>query len=62
MATKSILKHVIIKDKKLCHNLILALENAEKKQGKEVVLQRGLKTASKDDIIKIFGDKNDRLS
>jgi hypothetical protein len=40
MATKSILKNVDIKDKKLGKSLIVALENAAGKQAKDVQLSR----------------------
>ncbi|MBD5478675.1 MAG: hypothetical protein HDR14_05180 [Lachnospiraceae bacterium] len=40
MATKSILKNVDIKDKKLGKSLVIALENAAKKQAKDVQLSR----------------------
>ncbi len=40
MATKSILKNVDIKDKKLGKQLVIALENASSKQSKQVTLSR----------------------
>lgn len=40
MATKSILKNVDIKDKKLGKQLVLALENASSKKSKQVTLSR----------------------
>ncbi len=40
MATKSILKNVDIKDKKLGKSLVVALENAAGKKSKEVQLTR----------------------
>ncbi len=40
MATKSILKNVDIKDKKLGKSLVIALENAANKYVKEVQLSR----------------------
>lgn len=40
MATKSILKNVDIKDKKLGKSLVIALENAAGKKSKEVQLSR----------------------
>ena len=54
MATKSILKNIVIKDKKSCRSLINALENAKGKTRKEVVFSRGYRTATEDDIDKIF--------
>lgn len=40
MATKSILKNVDIKDKKLGKSLVVALENASQKKSKPVSLSR----------------------
>lgn len=40
MATKSILKNVDIKDKKLGKQLVIALENASSKKSKQVTLSR----------------------
>lgn len=40
MATKSILKNVDIKDKKLGKSLVVALENASGKRAKDVQLSR----------------------
>lgn len=62
MATKSISKNIVIRDKKLCRNLISALENAEGKSSKHVELKRQIKTASETEILKIFGDNDDRVS
>ena len=54
MATKSILKNIVIKDKKSCCSLINALETAKGKIRKEVVFSRDYRTATEDDIDKIF--------
>lgn len=54
MSTKSILKNIIIKDKKSCRSLINALEYAQNKIKKEVVFSRGYRTATQDDMDKIF--------
>lgn len=62
MATRSILKNIVVKDRKFCHSLISALEHSKDQKGKEVKLTRQVRNLDKDDIIKIFGDKNDRLS
>lgn len=56
MATKSIMKNVDIRDKKLCRAFVDALENAEGKKSKEVVLSRTFKEISGDKIKKIFGE------
>lgn len=54
MATKSILKNIVIKNKKSCCSLINALETAKGKIRKEVVFSRDYRTATEDDIDKIF--------
>lgn len=56
MATKSITKNVDIKDKRLCRNFVAALENAENKHSKEVILSRSFKELKGDKIREIFGD------
>ena len=56
MATKSILKSVIIKDKVTSSSLINALENAKKKKSKDVVLSRAVRVADSDMIQKLFGE------
>lgn len=56
MATRSIYKNVSIKDGKLGKKLILALENAQKFQGKEVTYSKKHKEIRKDQIKDIFGD------
>jgi len=40
MATKSILKNIVIKDKRLTRNLIFALENSRNKKHKDVKLTK----------------------
>ena len=54
MATKSILKNIVIKDKKSCSSLINALEGAKGKIAKEVNFSRSVRT-----IKKMFGDKKE---
>lgn len=56
MATKSILKNVVIKDKKSCSSLVNALESAKGKRAKEVVYSRSVRTADDEMIKKMFGD------
>ncbi|NLV22675.1 MAG: hypothetical protein GXY49_11945 [Syntrophomonadaceae bacterium] len=56
MATKSIYKNVIIKDAKLSRNLVSALENAKKKQSKDVRLSKTCHELKKDQIKGIFGE------
>ena len=56
MATKSILKTVNIKTKKGCLALINALENADGFKEKKVTISKKYKVASKEDIVKMFGE------
>lgn len=56
MATKSILKNINIKSRKTTVSLLNALENAKKKGSKKFEYSRGIRTASSEDIKKIFGD------
>lgn len=55
MATKSIMKNIDIRDKKLGKNLIVALENASGKHSKEVQISRTYSEARGEQIKKIFG-------
>lgn len=54
MATKSILKDVYIRDRKLARGFASALKNAENKSSKEVVLSRGLDEVKKEGIKAFF--------
>jgi len=56
MATKSIMKNVDIRDKRLCRAFISALENAHGKKSKEVSLSRTFKEISGDKIKELFGE------
>lgn len=56
MATKSILKDVRFKDKKLCRGFATALENASGKASKEVVISRTCKTIPREKIKDFFGE------
>lgn len=58
MATKSILKNVDIKDKKLGKSLVVALENAASKHAKIVTLSRTYKDIRGDKINEVFGKKS----
>lgn len=55
MATKSILKNVDIKDKKLGKSLVIALENAAGKRAKDVQLSRTYEDVRGDKMRRIFG-------
>ena len=54
MATKSILKNVVIKNKKSCSSLVNALESAKGKRAKEAVCSRSVRTADDEMIKKMF--------
>ena len=54
MATKSILKNVDIKDKKLGKALILALENAAEKKTQDVQLSRTYEDVKGEKLRKLF--------
>lgn len=56
MATKSILKDVRFKDKKLCRGFATALENASGKASKEIKLSRTCKTVPRDKIKDFFAE------
>ncbi len=55
MATKSILKNVDIKDKKLGKSLVIALENAAGKHAKDVQLSRSYEEVRGDKIRRVLG-------
>lgn len=54
MATKSILKSVDIKDKKLSKSLVVALENASGKRSKNVQLSRTYEDVRGEKLRSIF--------
>ena len=55
MATKSILKNVDIKDKKLGKSLVIALEHAADKRSKSVQLSRTYEDVRGDKLRSILG-------
>lgn len=57
MATKSIYKNIVIKDKKLTNNLVFALENAEQKRSKDVKLSKSFREIKKEQIKELFGEE-----
>ena len=58
VATKSFLKNVIIKDKKTASSFVSALENAEKRERKNVKIASSVKTIEdKETIKKMFRAK-----
>lgn len=58
MATKSILKNVDIRDPKLAKSLVVALENATERRGKNVVLNRTYSDIRGQKIHEIFGNRS----
>lgn len=56
MATKSIIKNIDIKDKRMCQAFISAIENAENKHSKEVSLSRSFTEIKGDKIKELFGE------
>ena len=59
MATKSVLKTILIKDRRTASALVAALENASGKKSKDVVISRTCSELGRDEIKKMFGDNND---
>lgn len=57
MATKSILKTVVIKDNNSARNLIKAMNLAEKRHAKEVAIPHKVSDAKAEEIQQIFGMK-----
>lgn len=56
MATKSIIKSIDIRDKKLCQTFVSALENAKEKKSKEVSLSRTFTEIKGEKIKELFGE------
>ncbi|MDD3892880.1 MAG: hypothetical protein PHE03_11330 [Bacteroidales bacterium] len=56
MATKSILKNIDIRERRMGRALILALEKSEAKEGKEVELSRICREIKGEKIKDIFGN------
>lgn len=54
MATKSILKTVVIKDNNSARNLIKAMNLAEKRHAKEVAIPHKVSDAKADEIQQLF--------
>ena len=57
MATSSIYKNVVVKNKVLAQGLVSALENAQNKKSKEVHFSRDIENVPKSEIKKMFEDK-----
>ncbi len=57
MATKSFLKNIVIKDKKSAEKFINALEKAENKKSKQVIIDKRVEEVTdSEQIRKIFSD------
>lgn len=56
MATKSIYNNVNVKDKNLCKSLILALENAQGKVSKPIVMTKKVRSIEKEKIKGLFSE------
>lgn len=54
MATKSIIKDVVIRDPKLARGLIVALEQAENKQCTPVKMKRTVNIVDRNQVKKLF--------
>ena len=61
MATKSVLKNIMIKDRRSAHNLVKALEHASGKQSRDVTISRTCNEMHKDDIRKLLGGNYGRV-
>lgn len=59
MATKSILKNININKKRLGRNFVSALENAENKSSKEVIISKSCTALKRDQIKSVFGAKGE---
>lgn len=57
MATKSILKNVDIKSKRLGKGFVSALELAKRRNGKQVQFSQNVDYLSKENVKDFFGDK-----
>ena len=57
MATKSITKNVVIRSKPLARNFVRALENAEGKSSKNVVVDKTVHEIKGDVLREMFGKK-----
>ena len=62
MATKSITKNVVIRERSQCTALLRALEGSASTKSHKVVYQRPHSEMSAEDMKKIFGGSNDRVS
>lgn len=57
MATKSILKNINIKNRKMGYAIVSALENSKGKKNKDIMLKRTCEEIKGEKINQIFGDK-----
>ena len=61
MATKSITKNVVIRSKPLARNFVRALENAEGKSSKNVVVDKTVHEIKGDALREMFGKNSERV-
>lgn len=57
MATKSMMKNVVVRTAPLAKSFIRAVENAEGKKSKEVIMSRGVREIKGDTLKAMFGKK-----
>ena len=56
MATKSILKNITIKDRRVGRDFVTALETAHKKKSKDVIITKKCSDVKREDIKSMFGE------
>jgi len=57
LATKSVLKSILIKDRRSANSLVAALENASGKKSKEVTISQTCRELGTEEIKSMFGEK-----
>lgn len=57
MATNSIYNNITVRDKKFCESLVNALEDSKGRTPKNVMYSKKVEELDKDQIRKLFGDK-----
>ena len=57
MATSSITRNIVLRDKNLCHSLISALEHASGKKVKQVAYKKSFEEIKGQEIRNLFGSK-----
>ena len=54
MATKSMLKNVVLRDRKLANRFLTALDRAKTKRSKKVILERNIEEIKGEDVKRLF--------